>query len=109
MNKRVFTVLAALCFSTSVANAVTVRGTPSCGSWVENRSTPTNWLAVVNVAWLNGFLSGLASASNKDFLNGTDLDSVEVWVDNYCRSNPLNDLDDAGHALGGELVKRMSH
>jgi hypothetical protein len=109
MNKHVFAVLAALCFAASTANAVTVRGTPSCGSWVENRSTPNNWVAVANIAWLNGFLSGLAAASNKDFLNGTDLDSALVWVDNYCRSNPLNDLDDAGKALGTELVKRMSH
>lgn len=105
MNKRVFTVLAALCFAASNAHATTLYGVPSCGSWVEGRSAE-GWPQVVNKFWLNGYVSGIALDSGIDFLKNTDNNSVFLWVDNYCKANPLSDLHEAGYWLVVELKKR---
>ncbi|USU21332.1 hypothetical protein [Paraburkholderia fungorum] len=105
MNKRVSTVLAVLCFCASSADAVTVRGAPSCGTWVKDRLSD-DWPQLTDKEWLIGYLSGVAITGRKDFLKGTDNDSLSLWVDNYCHANPLNDVADAGDALSRELIGR---
>jgi hypothetical protein len=62
--------------------------------------------AMTNEAWLMGYLSGRASALNKDFLKGTDNESIYVWIDNYCRDNPTKDVDDAAKELVKELIQQ---
>jgi hypothetical protein len=84
------------------AQTIEVRGIRSCGEWVKDKDT----LAFGNQTWLVGYLSGLAVATNKQFLSGTDNQSIYLWVDNYCRANPLRSLPDAGTALYYELVKQ---
>ncbi len=104
------TMLLAL-FTVAIASnvyAVMVRGAPSCGSWVKNRADDS-WLMRTEGSWLVGYLSGRASASNKDFLRDSNNDSLFLWVDNYCQANPLMDLDDAGIELSKELMKRARH
>ena len=103
MNKVALTALVALCVISAPASAVTLRGTQSCGAWVNDRH---GVYAVPNLTWVIGFLSGLALESNKDFLRGTDNDSISVWIDNYCHAHPLNDLSDASQELAVELVRR---
>jgi hypothetical protein len=107
MKKRMFTVLAALCFAASTANAVTVVGATSCGTWVKDRRSD-DWPQLVDKAWLVAYLSGIAVNSHKDYLAGSDNDSLSLWVDNYCAANPLDGLDDAGLALSRELIKRKA-
>jgi hypothetical protein len=85
-------------------DATTIAGTPSCGDWVS--ATQENQSSIrVDRSWLLGFLSGLAVGQKKDFIR-TDNKSMFLWVDNYCRSNPLNNLADAGDSLANELKKR---
>lgn len=88
------------------AHAINVRASRSCGSWLsekaQGRTTDSNF----NETWLLGFLSGLAIQSDKDALKGTDNPSIFLWVDNYCRTNPLKDTIDAGMDLFDELVKQ---
>ena len=102
-------VLAASCllFSATAfeAQAIEMRGSRSCGTWVSERSLK-GLEAVISETWLVGYLSGMASASEKDFLKGTDNDSLSLWVDNYCRANPLKRTFDAGDALYFELIKQ---
>ncbi len=74
--------------------AVMIRGLHSCGEWVTERQKPQ--FTIVRGAleiWLIGFLSGLAVATNTDVLNGTDIESLHVWMDNYCHDHPLDNLD----------------
>ena len=73
-------------------------GDVDCGKWIKlNRQT--------DKAWLLGYLSGMnTDITNKNFLN--KLDSVEqafLFVDNYCRNNPLKKVGDAAVALFAEL------
>lgn len=86
------------------AKTIEVRGIRSCGEWVSDREA----LALGNQTWLVGYLSGLAVATNKQILSGTDNQSIYLWVDNYCRANPLRSLPDAGTALYFELVKQKN-
>ena len=88
-------------------NAVEVRGMPSCGTWVKDRRDgEVNWAHLTNISWLIGFLSGLASATGRDALTGTNNDSIVLWMDNFCQANPLKDIEDGGTLLFIELAKK---
>ena len=60
-------------------------------------------LALGNASWLLGYLSGMAVASGKAYLSGTDNSSIYKWMDNYCRKNPLRDLGSGGVELAAEF------
>ena len=80
--------------------AKTQMGTPDCGEWL-NKGEFKN---VFNM-WLLGFISGAnwASDSKKDLLKDISNFQAYVWVDNYCRKNPLKNLGQAAAALVLEL------
>jgi hypothetical protein len=84
--------------------AVTVRGKRSCGEWVKNRQAK-NWPGTADEAWLVGFLSGLSAATDKDVLKDADNPSLFLWMDNYCKSNPLMTVTDGAANLYYELLK----
>ena len=104
--RRTLAIAVLLSASSLSAHAVEVKGPWSCGEWIRYRAEQNSWQYVSEVNWLIGYLSGLAVARNKDFLVGTDVESIELWVDNYCRANPLARVDDAGILLAAELMKR---
>ncbi|MGA7749616.1 MAG: hypothetical protein WCA63_05665 [Gallionella sp.] len=92
----------AIGYSTN-SNAVMLKGAIPCGEWVSTRSTLN---AMIYDYWLIGYLSGVADSKNKNFLQGTDTASFELWMDNYCQKNPLDTIGDGGHELANELIKR---
>jgi len=98
-------VAATALFATASANAVSVRGDPSCGNWTEERPKKSI-SSLANEFWLLGFLSALAMETNRDFIKGTDNASLFQWMDSYCKENPLSYLSDGGYKLLGELRKR---
>ena len=91
-------------------------GTLSCGQWLQNRSLaehPGNSQELVATyqmdAWLDGYLSG----TNVNVPNWPDIFTsrpssiaMYAWVDNYCRSNPLDRISAAANALLAELLSR---
>jgi hypothetical protein len=101
--------LAALCCLTacvctsSFATQSTVFGAPDCGTWVQNQS-------FLYRAWLLGFMSG-----KNNIWMGTPADPLQsiqsgqqiiLWMDNYCRAHPLDNVVDGANALWHELVNR---
>jgi hypothetical protein len=83
------------------AQDVTIRGVQSCGTWVKERAAKRD---IFETAWLLGYLSATAAALRQDFwgrqgVNSLDSESVYLWVDNYCRANPLRSLGDAAVVL----------
>jgi hypothetical protein len=46
-------------------------------------------------AWIFGFLSGVATASDRDILRGLDPTAIVDWISKYCRQNPNDSLDTA--------------
>ncbi len=91
------------------------QGATGCGQWVDaiaredpNRFTQADankaWVRETYRAWVLGYLSGAASASNLNFwgragVNNLDNESVFLWIGNYCRANPLKLVVDAADAL----------
>jgi hypothetical protein len=102
MNKLI--AILVLIYCSSVA-AIEVRGASSCGAWVSSRQA-NNLAARSNELWMVAYLSGLSSGLGKDGLRGTDNASIFLFVDNYCRNNPLKDIDDAAHAVFRELLAK---
>jgi hypothetical protein len=90
----------------NTASAVTIRGASSCGDWVQEQNKNSDWNT--NHTWLIGYLTGIAIGTNKDFLKGTDNPSIYLWMDNYCRQNPLKDMADGGLDLFFELKKQKN-
>jgi hypothetical protein len=59
----------------------------TCGKWLTDRQNG-NAFSIAN--WALGYLSGAAVFSDTlNPLEGLDSDAVLYWIDNYCRSHPL--------------------
>lgn len=98
------TLLAAVLLTTTLdvtASGITAIGNISCGSWTKNKSSTSP-----HEAWLFGYLSGIAWGKRNDFLKETDAESIILWVDNYCKINPLKKVGDAAGILVEELTKK---
>jgi hypothetical protein len=95
-------------------------GLSSCGSWTHarqrnwsNRMSKEQWVAgylssantFMEAMW--GLLGGGDSKDNSpDFLKGGDWEGEMVWIDNYCRAKPLNQISQAAAELSMELIGR---
>ena len=88
------------------AGAFTMVGDVECGTWVKDRLNPESIEAYVHNFWIMGFISGLASAKNVDILLDANNDSIFLYVDNYCKTNPLSDLGEAGSSLFFALKRK---
>lgn len=93
------------------ASTVEIKGSRSCSKWMEEKRLATsakemNKIPVlITRSWFLGYLSGRADVSGKNFLKGTDSDSIFLWLDNYCHANPAKDLDQGGIDLARELMQ----
>ena len=99
--------LAASLFAAISAQAITTYGNPSCSKWV-NAQAANGATRLMNLAWMSGFLSGIGVGAEIDALAGIDGDSAYLWIDNYCKANPLKTVGDAGTALFVELVDKKN-
>jgi len=79
-------------------------GDSDCGQWVANPEGRKSWLM--------GYLSGMNSATADPTKNIDHLKKLKsaqqayLWVDKYCRENPLKNVSDGGIALFIELIKK---
>jgi len=91
------------CFS-SVAQNVTVLGTYSCGFYVKSRELGST----SPPSWVLGFLSGanVYKPQRVDLLKSVDHDSLFLWMDKYCKENPLEFIEDGAKLLLNELQKK---
>lgn len=101
-------VLAAIVALSAISHgafAVDIRGFPTCAAWLK-QGRAQEYPAMINEFWLLGYLSGKASGLDKDFLKGTDNETIYHWVDNYCRAYPAKDVGDAARELVKELIEQ---
>jgi hypothetical protein len=83
-------------------SAVLGQGYLSCGNWTAWRREN---LALGPEQWVLGFLSGTGNMGGPlgiDPLNEVDAEGVWGWVDNYCRSHPLEKIAVAAVAFSHE-------
>ena len=97
----------AIGFSTS-SYAFDVVGAATCGDWVKERAD-NGKNKVADESWLVGYLSGIATDSNKNFLRFNNANSFYLWMDDYCKNNPLSNTSIGGKMLSMELMKGMPY
>ena len=100
--RRVIICLCAFAFSQAVlADARTVLQPidNSCGSWVEARQKNQKSIQL----WYVGFISGINMKSEKNHLAKIDAASAYLWMDKYCRENPLKNIVEGSSDLFFEL------
>ena len=101
--------VALLCLTLSAAAAADTRVLRSCRKWIEERklaegTKEMNRIPVlISKGWFLGFVAGRSSGGKRDLTAGIDDESIFLWLDNYCRDHPQDDLVSAGLALEGEL------
>lgn len=87
----------------------TVYGVPDCGEWVsETRPHLLFWFA--------GYLSGFNQAYSSFISNKSkrynplgelkSLDQAKIWMDNWCKANPLESVDTGAIVLFNELISK---
>jgi hypothetical protein len=76
--------------------AYNTTGSRSCGDWVKERKED-GWPAVSLAAWVAGYITAynLHTPDTWDIKGKTDVESVLLWIDNYCQSTPLSNLASA--------------
>ena len=96
-----------LCLLCQSAYAVLARGIPDCGEWL--KTDPTEQLRTKS--WLIGYLSGINIGfrieKQRDFnyFDNVTNDQIFLWMDKYCRANPLSTV-----AVGSaDLYQEMSN
>jgi len=85
---------------TSSAEGIIVSGALDCGTWIEGR-TANRAMALEHYA--QGLINGLALGWGREFwqARGTSVSPKQVWlwIDKYCRDNPLDSIVSASYAL----------
>lgn len=79
-------------------------GAHTCGTWTQERQAE---VANGMRNWVIGFVNGAnVYDSGPDFLLQTDPNAIVAWMDNYCRSNPLENIFTGAYLLVQELRSR---
>lgn len=80
-------------------------GPKDCGEWVKS---PTEGKR----QWMLGFMTGLSAMHHLNKNNDDPLDKINsadqifLWMDNYCKNNPLKNTADGGSELFLNLMKK---
>jgi len=87
-----------------------VKGGADCASWLQPASST---LGFMNKAWLVGYLSGLnigffldERRNTFNYFEGVTPQQINLWMDNYCRVNPLSDVSAGAAQLYTEKSKK---
>lgn len=77
----------------------------SCADWVTARDGKN---AQAYEFWLMGYMSGrnMSNDHSNDFLRGIKANSLELWMDKYCRENPLKTIPEGAFQLIEELTRK---
>lgn len=95
--------VAAMIGTPTYADGIYITGVVDCGKWVEGRSTSS---AQILEGYVIGMMNGLALGSGVEFwfASGSKLEAAQVhlWMDKYCRENPLSSVVTGTVALMNE-------
>lgn len=105
MKNKLLTLVLAIGLVNPVLASTKTFGNPDCGAWVNPAS---KYATLGNRAWLTGFLSGLNwDEYYKKALNKvSSAEQIFLWMDNYCKTNPLEKVGSGAKILMEELKKQ---
>lgn len=105
LSKVALLVVLTSCMASATVQASTTVGAPDCGQWVTDK-------AGHRLGWLVGFLSGMnlihdatGGVPKNPLSSLKSVDQAFLWMDNWCKTNPLKDVSDGGMALFLELMR----
>ena len=83
------------------ANAITRFGGPDCGQWFDEgrRQSAKSWLS----GYLSGLNTAIATDTNDPLERLNSMEQAYLWIDNYCKANPLHHTQRAALYLFQEL------
>ena len=98
-------------------------GLKSCGAWtkaqaqrpelttggVQTLNTDSDADMVTQMEWVSGFISAfnMYKSATQNVAEGTDLNGVYAWIDNYSAAHPLDPITKAAEVLMRELSQRQ--
>jgi len=107
--KLLLAALVAMAVSSPVSAAYVI-GSADCGQWVNRNGgkIPPTWEGLITERWLTGFLSGLnqGDSQNRNSLKKVSAEQIFLWMDNYCKANPLKNVAYGAEDLMDELRKK---
>jgi hypothetical protein len=82
--------------------------TISCEAYTEERWDPQGVRYKQIQAWISGYVTAYNGwqADTHDILGGSSVSGAESWVENYCKTHPLNNLSNAMAELIGGLYSQ---
>ena len=92
--------------TSATAGVIQGAGAIPCGKWISERATGGHNMAL---AWVMGFMSSynhyVRSSSKRNGVFGEiDHNSIALWMDNYCKSNPLESV----YSGSDKLIEEMN-
>ena len=110
------TPLSAVAAEQAVGNAYMMLGAgpTSCGAWTQDhKSNPKSPKGYAEDIWVTGYITAMNlwylprdRGISRNLAEGTDVDGLAGWIDNYCSANPLDNIADAAEALAVELATK---
>lgn len=88
----------------NITQAAEIKGEISCQYWFSGRSTLD--MRLLNTTWLVGYLSANGWKSRDIYLNQTEIQSIELWTDEYCRNHPESSISIGARDLAKELQQK---
>ena len=88
--------------------AVLGQGNVSCSSWLENHKSD-DVQGVARTAWILGYITAFnqyGSKPERDISEGKNTEEVMVWIDNYCKQHPADNVYRASAALVDEFRQK---
>ena len=84
-------------------------GVKDCAVYVAESKKGSS-MHYINLNWAKGFISGVnyinaKTRGNSRLGKGLDLESLTLWIENYCKAHPAATLADASAALVEEQMR----
>ncbi len=83
------------------------QGNVSCSSWLENHTSND-----ARTAWILGYVTAFnqyGSSKPSDVSQGTTAEEMMVFINNYCRNHPTDNLYRASAALVDQFRPKPGH
>jgi hypothetical protein len=83
------------------------QGNASCSSWLENHTSND-----ARAAWILGYITAFnqyGSSKPSDLTQGTTTEEMMVFINNYCRNHPTDNLYGASAALVNQFRQKPGH
>ena len=95
--------------TTAQEQGVLGQGNVLCNSWLEARGSG-DVQAAARTGWVLGYVTGFNLYGSKpegDVSDGKNTEEMMVWIDNYCKKNPDENVYRASAALVDDYRQRI--